>query len=213
MAAHPNLPESDAKQIVSWIQSLTGTGQTQKSLPASGSLPPTLNKPARDNGALYISASFTDKGGNNIKPLTGNTHLILRSNKIAPGRIRNIKNYQRVNFEGKAYLVAPTNAGWFSVDTIDMAGINGVDLFIGSQAPLEFGYTFEIRLDSPEGSKIADLEVPAGKATSETKGKPFRVSFQPVTDGKMHSLYFVSKPKDPKEKSVVGIQWIELQSK
>lgn len=212
MAAHPNLPESDARQIVTWIQSLTGTGQTQKSLPPTGSLSPTLNKPARDNGALYLSASFTDKGGNNIKPLTGNTHLTLRSSKITPRGIRNIKNYQRVSFGGMSFLVAPTNAGWFSVDSIDVTGINGVVLFIGSQTPLEFGYTFEVRLDSPDGNKIADLTVPAGNAISNAKGKEFRLNFTPITDGKLHSLYFVSKPVDPKEKSIVGIQWLELLS-
>ena len=31
MAAHPNLSESDARQIVTWIQSHTASGQTQKS--------------------------------------------------------------------------------------------------------------------------------------------------------------------------------------
>ena len=86
MAAHPNLSESDARQIVTWIQSLTGTGQTQKSLAPSGSLPTTLNKPVLDNGVLYMSASYTDKGGNNIKPLTGSTRITLRNSKVSPGR-------------------------------------------------------------------------------------------------------------------------------
>ena len=37
MPAHPNLKQSDAKQIVNWIRSLSDVAQKQKSLPASGS--------------------------------------------------------------------------------------------------------------------------------------------------------------------------------
>ena len=124
-----------------------------------------------------------------------------------------MKNYQRMNFEGKGYLIAPTNAGWFSVDSIDLYGINGAELWVGSQTPLEFGYSFEIHLDTPDGNKIGELQIPAGNATSEKKGKLFKISFQPVTDGRLHNLYFVSKPNDPKEKINIGIQWIQLQSR
>ena len=212
MSAHPNLPESDARQIVSWIQSLTGTGQTQKSLPASGSLAPTLNKPAKDNGVLSISASYTDKGGNNIKPLTGNTRIMLRPSKINPGRIRTFKNYKNENFEGKRHLVVPKGNGSFNIDSIDLSGITGVDLMITSEAALQFGYTFEIHLDSPGGQKLGELVVPANAITNKQE-KLLKISIQPVSDGKFHHLVFVSKANDPSEKTSIGIQWIELQSR
>jgi cytochrome c len=213
MAAHPNLSEPDARQIVSWIQSLTDTGQTQKSLPAAGSLPPTFNKPIQDNGVLVISASYTDKGGNNITPLTGNTRLTLRNSKINPGRIRSMKNYSNVNFEGKRYLVVPKGNGWFSIDTVDLTSINAAELMIASQASLEFGYTFEIHLDTPEGIKIGELKLPEDHAESGKWERLFKLNIDPVTDGKFHSLVIVSKPNDPKEKTTIGVQWIELRSR
>ncbi|MBC7826580.1 MAG: ThuA domain-containing protein [Chitinophagaceae bacterium] len=213
MAAHPNLSESDAKQIVSWIQSLTGSGQTQKSLPATGSLAATLNKPIQDNGVLYISASYTDKGGNNIKPLTGNTRITLRNNKLNPARIRTLKNVKNENFEGKRHLLIPKGNGWFAIDSIDLSGINGVDLMVTSQAPLQFGYTFEVRLDAPDGNKIGELVLPVSNATAGRQEKLFTINWPALGDGKFHNLYFVSKLNDPKEKANVGIQWLELKSK
>lgn len=213
MAAHPNLSEPDAKQIVSWIQSLTGTGQAQKSLPPSGSLPPTLKKPVLDNGVLYISASYTDSGGNNIKPLTGSTQLILRNSKLNPGRIRKMKDFKNENFEGKRHLVVPKGNGWFSIDSSDLSGINGIELMITSQAPVQFGYTFEVHLDTPDGNKIGELVLPVSNAASGKQEKAFKISLQPVTDGKFHNLYIVSKVNDPKEKTNVGIQWLQLQTK
>jgi cytochrome c len=213
MAAHPNLSEPDARQIVSWIQSLTDTGQTQKSLPAAGSLPPTFNKTIQDNGVLVISASYTDKGGNNITPLTGNTRLTLRNSKINPGRIRSMKNYSNVNFEGKRYLVVPKGNGWFSIDTVDLTSINAAELMIASQASLEFGYIFEIHLDTPEGIKIGELKLPEDHTESRKWERLFKLNIDPVTDGKFHSLVIASKPNDPKEKTTIGVQWIELRSR
>jgi len=212
MSAHPNLSEPDAKQIVTWIQSLNGSGQTQKSLPASGSLPPTLNKPILDNGVLYISASYTDSGGNNIKPLTGNTQITLRNSKLNAGRIRKMKEFKQENFEGKRYLIVPKVNGWFSIDSVDLSGINGADLMIASLTPVQFGYTFEVHLDTPDGTKIGELVLPVQTGSGKQE-KVFKIGWQAVTDGKFHNLYFVSKINDPNEKTTVGIQWIQLHSK
>ncbi|MGZ5135099.1 MAG: c-type cytochrome [Flavitalea sp.] len=213
MAAHPNLSETDAKQIVSWIQSLTGSGQTQKSLAASGALPATLKKPVLDNGVLYITASYTDSGGNNIKPLTGISRVTLRNSKIVPARIRKMKEYKSENVEGKRYLIVPKAMGWFSLDSIDLSGISGVQLMIASLTPLQYGYTFEVHLDTPEGTKLGELILPGTNASGGKQEKVFTINLQPVSDGKFHNLYFVSKPNDPKEKTGAGIQWIQLQSK
>ena len=212
MAAHPNLSEPDARQIVTWIQSLTGAGQTQKSLPSKGALTATLNKPVQNNGVLYISASYTDKGGNNIKPLTGNARITLRNSKINPGRIRNFKNFRNENFEGKRHMVVPRGNGSFNIDSIDMTDISAAELMITTQAAPEFGYTFEVHLDTPDGQKIGESILPAN-ATSGKQEKLLKINFQPVMDGKLHTIVFVTKPNDSKEKANIGIQWIQLVSK
>lgn len=213
MAAHPNLSEPDAKQIVTWIQSLTGTGQTQKSLPQKGTLHPSLNKPAKDNGVLYVSASYTDVGGAGIKPLTGNRQLALRSSRFNPGRIRQMKDFRNENLEGKRSLVLPKGSGWFSIDSIDLSGITGAQLLIGSSTAPQFGYTLEVRLDTPTGTKLGELKIPGGDTAGGKQEKVFTIDWQPVNDGKFHSLYIVSKVNDPQEKATLGIQWIELRSK
>ena len=74
MAAHPTVPDADLAQIATWILSLGGSAEGGKSLPVSGELDPTLGKPAKDNGNLYLRASYTDKGGR-IKQLTEENQL------------------------------------------------------------------------------------------------------------------------------------------
>src|SRR5207253_5080291 len=82
MSAHPDLPVDDVQQIVQWVLSLSNIQEKKKSLPISGSFNATLNKPAKDSGLLYLTASYTNKGGAGISPLTGKKTLILKSSKM-----------------------------------------------------------------------------------------------------------------------------------
>jgi glucose/arabinose dehydrogenase/type 1 glutamine amidotransferase/cytochrome c551/c552 len=213
MAAHPNLKPEDARQIVTWIQSLSGN-ENKKSLPPAGSLSPTLNKPLKDNGMLYLSATYTDKGGNNIKPMTGNTSIALRNNKLLFFGASNLKGYTAVDFSGMHFMVVPLTNGWFSIDNLDLTGINGAVLAAGWQKAPEFGFTFEFRLDSPEGKKIGEGKVPGGLVSKGPMGgTAVQIKTEAVTDGKLHSLYIVSKPLNEKETAQMGLQSIMFTTK
>jgi len=212
MAAHPNLKPEDAKQIVTWIQSLADT-EKKKSLPVSGSLAPTLNKPAKDNGVLYISATYTDKGGDNIKPMTGSTAVSLRSSKMLFFGITNMRGYTSVDFGGMRFMVAPLSEGWFSIDNIDLTGITSAVLAAGWQTAPVQGFVFELRLDAPDGKKIGEGAIPGGLPTKGGMGgTAIPMKLEPVTDGKLHSLYIVSKPKE-KESSQIGLQFIQFSDR
>ncbi|WP_084148707.1 ThuA domain-containing protein [Arenibacter latericius] len=76
MPAHPNMTQDEARQITAYIQSLANTGKVQKSLPSAGVITPSKE----DSGkVMVISASYTDQGENNVKPLTGTNSVMLKS--------------------------------------------------------------------------------------------------------------------------------------
>ena len=75
MPAHPNLTMDESRQIGLYIQSLVSTGVKKKSLPASGTIMPN---PAKGATVMVITASYTDNGGNNVKPLTGFKSVVLQ---------------------------------------------------------------------------------------------------------------------------------------
>ncbi len=77
MPAHPNMSQDEARQITAYIQSLADTGQKQKSLPTSGTIRPSNEDKGK---VMVISASYTDQGNNNVKPLTGTNSVMLKSN-------------------------------------------------------------------------------------------------------------------------------------
>jgi cytochrome c len=214
MPAHPTLKESDARQIVTWIRTLAGSTAAGKSLPPSGKVNPTLDKPLMDKGMLYLSASYTDKGGNNIKPLTGDAVVVLRNSKMSFGGVKQMQGYTKMNLNGMALMIVPKVAGSFVMEDLDLTGITNVALAMGWRDPAQFGYSFEIRLDNADGQLLSQLKLPGGGAKGDEKkpaGTVINASFAPVNDGKLHKLVILSKPLDPKEDGVVAMQSIQFK--
>lgn len=194
MPAHLDLKEADAKTIISYILSLADDNSKKASLAASGSLKPTLDKKPSDNGVLIISASYTDKGGANIKPLIGASRMQLRSSKLSLTSAANLSGFTTMSFNGMNLLVLPNAEGSFSIGKMDLTGVTGVEFTTGSQQPITIGYSFEVRLDSPQGKKIGEGKTKPASAESGINFGMFSITLEPVTDGQMHDLYFVSKP-------------------
>jgi cytochrome c len=215
MAAHPDLSETNAKQIVSWIQSLTIPASAKKSLPASGTVQPTLNKPVLDKGVLYLTATYTDKGGTGIKPLIGTTIYTLRNSKLSFGGATNLQGFASTERNGVAMMTVPKTTGSFAIENIDMSGITSGTLNIIWRDPAQFGYVFELHLDAPDGQKIGEFSLPAGgKKPTEKEpwvGTTLSSKLEAVTDGKLHILYIVSKANDPKEPNTVRLTWLQFK--
>jgi hypothetical protein len=108
------------------------------------------------------------------------------------------------------------DAGSFSIDSIDLTNVAGVELTIGGQKVPTYGYAFELRLDSPNGTKLGEATAAANAFRQMQPGffgSMVRLNIAPVTDGKMHNVYIVSKPVNPQEKGTVIISGIEFRSK
>jgi glucose/arabinose dehydrogenase/cytochrome c551/c552 len=165
MPAHPTLKEEDTKLIIGWIQTLAGGNKTVKSLPATGVLSPLLGKPEKDKGVLTITATYTDKGGNNIKPLTGSETLTLRNSKLNFGR------------RGTDSVVA--------TDSIDLSTIRSAMLHLayGNDAT---ACTISVHLDGKNGDKLGEFLF-TGAATAgwiETV-----TVLKEIKDGQKHRLF------------------------
>ncbi len=217
MPGNPDLKEVDAKQIVAWILSLAPSEQqAKKSLAPSGSVSPTLGKKPNNNGVFILSASYTDKGGEGIQPLSGAASVTLRNSNMGFDDARNLAGYTRLDFGGSRLLMTPKAAGSFSLDSLDLTGISTATIAMGWQFAPQFGYAFELRLDAPNGKKIGEAILKgsgsaAPKAVIQTTS--LVIPIQPVNDGKRHNLYLVSKPNDPGEPNQVALRGITFVAK
>lgn len=210
MAAHPDLAEADAKQIVHWILSLGEQGG-KKSLPPSGTVPV---KETKEHEALLISATYTDKGGASTKPLLGSSGAVLMSSKITFEDVKNMDQFTAMSYGGARIMMVPAEQGWFRIDSVDLQGVNAAELAVGSMGARKSAYVFELRLGAPDGKKLAEatLGTAAGEPNKQQRSI-LKFAFDKITDTNKQNLYIVSRPADKNERSTVAVSMLELFAK
>ena len=210
MAAHPNLPESDIRSIIQWVLSLSNQAGIKKSLPQKGTITPPAN--TKPGAAFVLSASYTDKGGNNIKALTGRNAAVLNSNTVMFKGTEKMSGFVVYNTNNTNYMVLPKQQAWFALDTIDLTGIGSLSMMAGWQTPPQYGYDFEVRLDEQNGKLLGTGSLLSPQNKKQQFGM-VNVKLQPVTDGRYHTVYVVSKAKNQAEKVQAGLGFVQFNSK
>ena len=210
MAAHPNLPESDIRSIIQWVLSLSNQAGIKKSLPQKGTITPPAN--TKPGAAFVLSASYTDKGGNNIKALTGRNAAVLNSNTVMFKGTEKMSGFVVYNTNNTNYMVLPKQQAWFALDSIDLTGIGSLSMMAGWQTPPQYGYDFEVRLDEQNGKLLGTGSLLSPQNKKQQFGM-VNVKLQPVTDGRYHTVYVVSKAKNQAEKVQAGLGFVQFNSK
>lgn len=194
MPGHLELSEDDARSIVSWIQSLAE--EENETLPARGSIDPTLGEQPAPNGLLILSASYTDKGSSDTKPLTGNTSVYLRSNSMSFQGASNLEGFTTMTFGGNYLMMVPDPAGSFRLQNIDLTDVESVTIIGGLQEPLSGNIDFELRVGSPDGELVGEASYEAGGGFQTPQGfLAYTMTFNLPSsiDGGSHDLYIVSR--------------------
>lgn len=207
MPAHTSLAKEDAQQIVTWILSL-GDKAVKKSLPATGKITPVAQK---QNSVLVLSASYTDKGGNNTKPLTGGSSIALRNSTLVFTGKEKTQGFTSFAYNGANVLILPSGEGWFEITDIDLTEIKSVNVMCAWQETPQYGFAFEVRLDAQDGKVIGQGTMPAPKAGQKSGVVP--VSLTPPADQKLHTLYFFYQPINPKGAAQAGIGALQFNTK
>ena len=183
MPAHPVLKQEDIRSIIGWIQSLSASAQKVATLPAAGSVDPSLHKPIKEKGLLTIAASYTNKGDNNSRPLTGMGAAMLGNS--------------RISFEEPRKLLA----GGLHRDYIDLGTIRSAVLEIEWSKMPAAAHTFELRLDSANGRKIGEFAGVTARPESNNDHviQKVKTPIEPLEDGKMHNIYIINTGMDNKQ--------------
>lgn len=198
MPANPDLTDSELNALVAYILSLDQ--ETAPSLPASGSIDATMGKKAMPNGVLMLNASYTDQGGENIKPLTGSTTLLLKGNTIDMGTTSDFSGgYSSMSYDGMNLVMVPKNEASFAINGIDMTGVGSITAMTVSIGELGDEYDFEIRLDSPSGELVGSgtyVQQPSSGPEGAPSFAPFTIPVTSSADGNLHKVFVVTKPKN-----------------
>ena len=190
MAAHPQISQPDAEQMVSYILSLDDNKNRPSGLPLSGnfSFKEHLKTPMK--GTYFIKASYTDTGGDKIGPLSTEKTLVLRSPMVSA--IDYDDQAETMTFEipdTKLEVVVFMHGSYTRFDDIDLTSVTSVTLIAGKDERLKGG-EIELRTGSPDGSLLGKVSV-----MENNMGYPATINLESPQKG-IHDLYFVGKNQD-----------------
>ena len=133
MSAHPQLTVDEASAMVSFILTLAEEGQTVKDLPALGTLPLKNHMKKREPGTYILAASYTDKGGQVIGPLTNSTLLTLRNPQVQAEEADSLYNLSAYEYNGLSGLGDAKDGSYFMLKNIDLKGVGKLTYRLSSE--------------------------------------------------------------------------------
>jgi hypothetical protein len=207
MSAHPNILQTDLKQILRYILALSRKEAVKKSLPAAGIInPPKETKPQE---ALLLSAVYSSRrSGNNIKALSGRAAMLLRSSNILFTGKENKEGFTDVYEHNRNALRVPEGTGWFALDSIDLGGVHAVDIHAnGKNAG---NYSIRVVQDKQDGKLLGGGRI-GSPASAKDGSFSTRIPLQAVPGKDFHTLYFIFSPEDSKQLPAMNIESVEFR--
>jgi cytochrome c len=181
MSAHPAISKSDAKQMVSYILSLSEPKASNK-IALKGEL--ALVKPEAQKstkGVFVVRATYVDKGNKKIAPVQSEKWVFLRAPQLDVEKADVSKGILQLITPGRSTNMVGQNP-YLGYKGLDLTGISMIDISASAQARTNAaGGVIEIHLDSPTGPVIGKtnlIEVSQGgfggppAAATPGKGAP-----------------------------------------
>jgi glucose/arabinose dehydrogenase/cytochrome c551/c552 len=201
MAAHPDLTVADAQKIVSWILSLADSGRN--AMPLQGSFIPGKQFRLLPRGAIALSASYTDKGGQAMIPLTGNAMLVLRD-PVLPARSADATSPDVNNSKlGEMMVVHVKKRGWLKFSGISLEHVKDIQIKYGVDAPSEKGWKVTLRLGSPQGRILGATVLGAG--VTPLKAAYAALPLSEPADSTPHDVFLIFQKEEQEETAGLGI--------
>jgi cytochrome c len=203
MAAHPQISVSDARDMVDYILSLNDTKKASQ--PIKGAYETTAHK-GKKTGAYIIQATYTDKGGKAIGPLTTSESIALRSSKIKAATFDETKGAAKFNVEalGGEIVAATEDGSYIMFKNIDLTGVKTLVISAFSQKGQTVGGKIEVRTGAATGTLLGEVEVP------EVSMAPLKLS---VNVAGQQNIYMVFKNPKAEGKPLFGLSAIDFSNK
>ena len=199
MAPHPQLTPEEVAVMIRYVLSVGGEAPGPR-LPLSGTLPI-----GHEPGAYVLTASYTDRGGVAVGPLTGRDVVIL-----APPRLQAEAAGTPLpppeGLTATTPVVALSGGDTLSFGEVDLTGGAAWRLHVGLLDGTTTGGRLALHLDDPNAPPVAVAPLPAGPAGWQDVPLAFDAA-----PGR-HDLYLVVSSAET-EAVVCFLDWIELTSK
>ncbi len=201
MAAHPQHSISDAKDMADYILSINDTKKVSK--PTKGEYAAVDHK-AKKDGAYLIQATYTDKGGKEIGPITNSKVVALRSPSIRASAYDEADKTAKFTVPNIGELLTANDGGFAKYSAIDLTGISKISIGAMGQKGQTAGGTIEVRYGSKTGKLLGTLNI------DEASMKASEINIKETTPQPL-DLYLIFKNPAAEGKPLYGISNIEFK--
>jgi cytochrome c len=179
MSAHPQISVDDARLMVEYILSL-GEEKKTMMLPLSGSVKPDME--GKDGeGAWLLTATYFDRGANNVPSIPGSTTVVLRNPWLKADQATDLQGVSVIRQDNNIGLENVRHNTSAAFKEIDLTGVKSLGVMSFMIPDRNIGGDVEIHLDKPDGELLSRATVTKpGMASQE-----LRIN---AVDG-IHTLY------------------------
>lgn len=171
MPSHPLLSSRDAQTILEYFLR-SGDETTVTGLPLSGRYVPAVPDGDTGRGAVVVRAVYTDTGARDLPPRTGEAIQVLRSPQLGIVQANATENADVSIARGSGLATAAVkHNGYLAYRGIDLTGIRQAHLAaVAGGRTGAVGGVAELRLGSPDGQVIGQVEIPDSGMPGQTTG-------------------------------------------
>ncbi|MFP4342153.1 MAG: ThuA domain-containing protein [Cyclobacteriaceae bacterium] len=218
MAAHPNLTQAQASQMVDYILSLGRDAQPKTSAyPPKGRYQSNAHLSKDKSGTYILTASYTDQGGQGVGSLSVQETLMLRHPRMEAETYDEgqapkfpVKAEDTPGLDEDITIVIGQKDKFFMFKDIDLSGVTSILGQFGLVTGITKGGTVEYRLGSPDGEMIGSVTLE--QSITEMGLKEMETELKPIQG--MHDLYVVFRSEEEANDVLVTVvNWLEFKSK
>lgn len=213
MAAHPDLPEQDAREMARYILSLAKEKAAGK-LPLRGTYTTTLPKGDAGKGSFIFRASYADQGANGLPSVRSERTLVLRNSLLDIHAFDTETDIMKMTFNDMKLLMPQKSGAYVALSDIDLNGISSLVVYaLAPEAQVNaVGGKVELRLGGPTGTLAGESALikptPALTQTPNVLNIPLKV--QPEDLLKNQDLYLVFVHPEIKDKTLMVVVRAEV---
>ncbi len=210
MAAHPQLNEEEASEMVEYILSLAKEGAERASMPLSGRFTTDEHVADSSKGTYVLRVRYTDSGAEGAHPATSERALLLRhphveaeSYDLADG-----VSIQRGGRDEPSLVNNVYDGSYVAFRRIDLTDVDRLSYGLATNPLHSSGGRIELRLDGADGLLVSTAEVPSDSAFFGPRETSAPV--EPTTGE--HDLYFVFRnDRGTTPEALFLLDWIEFR--
>ena len=218
MAAHPNITETEAKQMAEYILSLYSESADLARFPVTGTYRSSEHLETNSRGAYILTASYTDNGGGKIEPMTVQESLVLRAPwleaeaydegsatkmTVTPDMVPGLEENLGIAIGSKdAYIV---------YKNIDLTGVKAFSGAFAINSAFVKGGEVELRIGSLDGEQIGSIMIEAELTGMELS--QLATNFERDVQGEQDLYIIFKNDKEDSGSMVTAVDYFQLLNK